>query len=123
MLANPLYLLNYFFHFTTVLSHWDFFHGKFGLLFPGESQLRQGCATQPTVHVECFSVSIIFQTLTWTTGSLTCAQMLKHATAHGGVRESTGGKNHLPHRGIEPASAACQSDVLQLSYIPAQNLS
>ena len=44
-----------------------FSHGKFGLLFPGESQL-----SQPPVHAGCFSVSIIHRTLTWTTGSLTC---------------------------------------------------
>ena len=54
--------------------------------FPGESQLRQSHATQPTVHAGCFSVSIIHRILTWTTGSLTCTQMLMHAIAHGGVR-------------------------------------
>ena len=57
--------------------------------FPGESQLRQSRPTQPTVHAGFFvyfSSSIIHRTLTWTTGSLTCAQMLMHAIAHGGVR-------------------------------------
>ena len=54
--------------------------------FPGESQLRQSRATQPTVDAGCFSVSIIHGTLTWTTGSLTFAQMLIRAIAHGGVR-------------------------------------
>ena len=54
--------------------------------FPGESQLRQSRATQPRVHAGCFCVSIIHQTLTWTTGYLTCAQMLMHPIAHGGVR-------------------------------------
>ena len=54
--------------------------------FPGESQLRQSRATQPKVHAGCFSVSIIHRTLTWTTGSLVCAQMLMHAIAHQGVR-------------------------------------
>ena len=54
--------------------------------FLGESQLRQSRATQPTVHAGCFCVSIIHRTLTWTSRSLTCAQMLMHATAHGGVR-------------------------------------
>ena len=53
--------------------------------FPGESQLRQSCATQFTVHAGCFSVFIIHQTLTWSTGSLTCIQMLMHAIAHGVV--------------------------------------
>ena len=32
--------------------------------FPGESQLRQSRATQPTVLAGCFSVSIIHRTLT-----------------------------------------------------------
>ena len=32
--------------------------------FPGESQLRQTRATQPTVHTGCVSVSIIYQTRT-----------------------------------------------------------
>ena len=31
-------------------------------------------------------VAITHRTLTWTIGSLTCAQMSIHATAHGGVR-------------------------------------
>ena len=34
----------------------------------------------------CFSVSLIHRALTWTTGSLTCAQVLMHAIAHGCVR-------------------------------------
>ena len=59
---------------------------KIRVAFPGESQLRQSRATQPTVHGGCFIVSIIHRTLTWTTGSLTCAQMLMHAIVHGGVR-------------------------------------
>ena len=48
-------------------------------ILPWEIQSR---TTQPTVHAECF----IHRTLTWTSGSLTCAQMLMHAIAHGGVR-------------------------------------
>ena len=53
--------------------------------FPGESQLRQSRATQPNIHAGCLSVSIIHRTLTLTTRSLTCAQMLMHAIAHGDV--------------------------------------
>ena len=45
----------------------------FWLAMPEGSQMRQSRATQPTVHAGCFSVSIIHRTLTWTTGSLTCA--------------------------------------------------
>ena len=51
--------------------------------FPGERQLRQSRATQPTVHAGCLSVFMIQRTLTWTTGSLTCAQMSIQAIAHG----------------------------------------
>ena len=40
------------------------------------------------------SVSIIHRTLTWTTGSLKCTQMLMHSITHGDVRTSTEG----PHR-------------------------
>ena len=54
--------------------------------FPGESQLRQSRATQPTMPAGCFSISIIHQTFTCSTGSLTCAQKLVHAIADGGVR-------------------------------------
>ena len=54
--------------------------------FPGESQQRWSNATQPSVHTRCFSVLLIHQTLTWTTGSLTYAPMLMHAVAHRGVQ-------------------------------------
>ena len=56
------------------------------VVFPAKSQLRQSRATQLTVHAGCFSVSIVHRTLTCTTGALTCAQMLMHAIAHGGLR-------------------------------------
>ena len=38
------------------------------------------------VHAGCFSVSIIHRTLTWTTGSLMCAQMLMYMITHRGLR-------------------------------------
>ena len=56
--------------------------------FHGKSQLRQSCATQPTVHAECYGVSMIHRTLTWPTGSLTCSQMLVHAIAHVGCTDT-----------------------------------
>ena len=74
------------FFFTIVLSHWNFSHGKFGFLSQEKASFRKSRTTHPTVHAECFSVSMIYQTLTWTTGSLTCAQTLMHAIAHGGVQ-------------------------------------
>ena len=41
--------------------------GKFGLPSSGKASCNS-CATQPTMHAGCFSVSVIHQTLTWTTG-------------------------------------------------------
>ena len=95
--------------------------------FHEESQLRQSRFIQPTVLAGYFSVPVIHRTLTWTTGSLTCAQMLMHATAHGSarahVRESalkvdSGRKipcrteeSHLGQRRAGPT-------LYQLSYIP-----
>ena len=94
--------------------------GNSGLLSPGESQVRQSRSTQPTVLAGCFSVSIILRTLTWTTGSSACSQMLMRAVVHGGEwtlkRVCTESwlweKNPFSHRGIESASAACRFDAL-----------
>ena len=96
--------------------------------FPREGQQWQRCATQPILHAGCFSISIIHQTLTWITGSLTCAQMLTHATACGGVwthvRVYTESwyweKNVLPHRWMEPESEVlvCRSDTLPTELHP-----
>ena len=69
---------------------------------------------------------MIQQTLTQTTGHLTCAQMLMHAMAHGNVqshvRESAlkgdWEKNPLPHWGIEPALAECWSHALPTELHP-----
>ena len=95
--------------------------------FPGESQLRQSRATQPTVHAGSFSVSIIQRTLTWTTGSLTCAQILMHAIAHGGVRthvrqsalKADSGRKIPCHTGESNLRQQHAGPMLyQLSYIP-----
>ena len=51
--------------------------GKFGLLSPRKASCNSH-DTQPLVHAGYFSVSTIYQTLTWTTGSLMCAQMFMH---------------------------------------------
>ena len=56
--------------------------------FSEESQLRQIRATKAMVHTGCFSVSIIHRTLTRTTGSSTCAQLLMHAIVHGVYRHT-----------------------------------
>ena len=95
------------------------------IAFPGENQLRQSHATQPTVHAGWFNVSIIHRTLTWTAGSVTCARMLMHAIAHGGVRTPSESavkvdweKNPSPHQGFEPASAEYRSDALPTKLHP-----
>ena len=107
-------------HYNSCIVPVGFLPWEIRVAFPGESQLRQSHTTKPSVHAGCFSVSIFHRTLTRTTGSLTCAQMLMHAIAHGDVRthlrESSPKvdweKNPVPHWGIEPASAAWWSDAL-----------
>ena len=88
-IAAPSSFLFFFFcsifFLTTIVPH-GFLLCEIQVAFSGESQLQQSRATQPTVHAGCFSVSIIHQTLTWTTGSLTWTQMLMHVIAHGGVQ-------------------------------------
>ena len=95
----------------------------------GESQLRPSRATQPTVLVGCFSISIIKRTLTWTTGSWTCAQMWMHAIAHGGctdtVRESAlkvDSGRKIPCRTGESNQRWRRAGPMlyQLSYIPTK---
>ena len=70
---------------TAVLSQWDFSHGKSRLLSLGKASCDSH-ATQPTVHAGHCSLSLIQQTLTWSTGSLMCTQMLLPAIPHRGVQ-------------------------------------
>ena len=111
---------------TTVLSHWDFSHGKCGLLSPGKPAATESrYPTYGTCWV-CFGVSIIHRTLSWTTGSFTRAHVLMYAIAHGSVRtpeeslqcKMTGreilccaGESNLQQRRAGPT-------LYQLSYIP-----
>ena len=82
---------------------------------PHHHHHHQSRATQPTVHAGCFSVSVIHRTLTWTTGSLKCTQMLMHAIAHGGVRtplESVQWKWSLGERSLATLrNRTCVGDV------------
>ena len=48
-----------FFFFNSRIVPLGFLLWENMVAFPGESQLRQGGATQPTVHAGCFSVSVI----------------------------------------------------------------
>ena len=91
-----------------------------------ESQLRQSCTIQPTEHAGCFSVSITHQTLTWTTGSLRCKQVLMHASAQDNIRESklkinSGREIPCCTRELNLNWQCAGPMLYQLSYIPIQN--
>ena len=91
------------------------------LVFPRESQLQQSCTTQTMVHAGCFSVSIIHQTLAWTSGSLTCAQMLINACnctqgCMDTVRQSA--PLSTPGNQTRVSGVPVQLSHSQLSYIP-----
>ena len=88
---------------TTALSFWGFFRGKFGLISPGESRLRQNRATQPTVHAGCFSISIIHRTRTWTQFSL--VQFNPWAEWVVGEHEERFSRDPLP---VFPAGGSCE---------------
>ena len=60
--------------FATVLSKWDFSHGKFGLPSLGKASCKRVAQPYLGCMLGIFNVSTIHQTLTWTTGSLTCPQ-------------------------------------------------
>ena len=89
--------------------------------FPGESQLRQRRATQPTVHAGCFSVSIIplrsdmdcriFNVRT-EVNACNCTRGCTDTRKRVCIERWLWEKNPLPHRGIEPDSAAWRSDAL-----------
>ena len=76
----------FFVFFYNCIVPLGFLPQEIRVAFPGESQLRHSRATQPVVNVGCLSVSIIHPTLAWTSGSLTCVQMLTCEVAHGSVR-------------------------------------
>ena len=118
-------LINFFYNCIVSMG---FLPWEIRVAFPGESQLRQSRATQPTVHAGCFNFSILHRTPTWTTGSLSYAQTLMHAIAHRGVRTrvresalkvDSGRKKSL----AAPRNRTCVSGVTvrcsnQLSYLP-----
>ena len=76
----------FFFFLTTVLSQWDFSRGKFRSLSLGKASYDRVTLPNLQCMLGVFSVSMNHQTLTWTTGSLMCAQMFMHVIAHGGVQ-------------------------------------
>ena len=69
--TNRLFFTYFFNIYNTVYNcivPMGFLPWEIQVAFPWESQLRHCCATQPTVHTGCSSVSITHQTLTYTTG-------------------------------------------------------
>ena len=110
------------FFFTTVFFQWNFSHGKFGFPSPGESQLRQCCATQPRVHTWCFSVSVIHRpnsdmdygnfNVPSDENACDCARGCTDTVRESALKVDWGGGDPQPHRGNEPPSAACRSDAL-----------
>ena len=70
--ASPLIIIIIFitvtYCFTVPLG---FLPWEIRAAIPGESQLRQSSTSKTTLHVGCFRVSMIYRTLTWTTGSWT----------------------------------------------------
>ena len=119
-------LLYFYFTFYNCCVLMGFLPWKNRVAFPGESQPLQSRAIQPSVHGFFFNVSIVHRTLTWTTGSLTCTQMLMHAIVHGGantVRESAlkvdSGRKFSCHTGESNLRQQRAGPMLfQLSYIP-----
>ena len=87
------------------------------IAFPGESRLRQNRATQPTVHVGCFCVSLYPPNSDMDHGIFNVHTRGCTDTVRESALKVDREKNPLPHRRFEPASAACRSDALyQLSY-------
>ena len=125
LLSSVLFLFYFYFSYNFIVPL-GFIPWKIRVAFPGESQLRQIRATQPTVHAGRFSVSIIHRTLTWTTGSnvrtdvdacgctLGCTDTVKEsalkADAEKKIPRRTGESN-LPQRRAGPM-------LYRLSYIP-----
>ena len=96
------------------------------VVFPLEKASCDRCATWPVVPAGCFGVSITYHTLTWTTGSLTCAQVLIHAitprctdtTRESALKADSGRKIPCRTEVSNLTSAACRSDALPTELHP-----
>ena len=115
------------------MPHWEwgFSHGKFRLLSLWKASCDRVVLPNLWVYAGYFSVSIIHQTLTWTTGSVMCAQILTHTIAQGvyGCHERVGTENWLWEKkkpGCARELDLCQwhagLTLYQLSYIPTRTL-
>ena len=97
------------------------------MLSPGKASCDRVAPPILRCMLGVFGVSITHRTLTWTTGSLTCAQVLVHAIAHGSVqtrvRESAlkiDSERKIPCRTGESNLRQRRARLMlyQLSYIP-----
>ena len=87
LVSQEVHIFKKLFHlFYNCVVSMEFLHGKIRVAITWESKLQQSSATQLVMHARCVHIFIIHRSLTWTTGSLTCAQELMHAIAHVGVR-------------------------------------
>ena len=94
---------------------------KIRVAFSRESHLRQSRATQSMVHAGCFSVSIIHRTLDMDSMIFNVRSDVNACDCTRGSRDARNAvweKNPLPHRRIEPASAAWRSDALPTELHP-----
>ena len=82
-MSQALFLLFYFMLFYNCIVPLGLFPREIQVAVPVESQLPRSRAAHATVHAWRSSVFVTHRTLTWFTRSLTCAQMLMHAIAHG----------------------------------------
>ena len=99
---------------TTVLSQWDFPHGKFGLLPPGKAS----CDRIALPKLLCMLGVLVFHNppnsdmdyrifnVRTDVNACVCTQGCTDTRKRVCNERSLWVKNHLPHRGIEPASAA-----------------
>ena len=98
---------------------WDFFPSSFFILLCDHNDWVDYFVIMVCARYVC--VAIIHRTLTWTSGSLTCTEMLTPAIAHGGCTDTESWlweENPLPHWGIKPASATWWSAALPTELHP-----
>ena len=112
--------------FTTVLSQWDFSHGKFGSLSPGKAS----CDRVP--HFPTYGACWMFYcfhnppnsdmdygifNVRTDVNACNCTRCVRTHVRESAVKDDRE-KNPLPHRGIEPALVACRSDALPTELHP-----
>ena len=110
--------LNFFYNCIVPV---EFLSWEIRVAFPGESQLWQSCATQPTVHAWCFECFHnpsnsemgyrIFNEHT-DVNACSCTRGVQTHIRESALKVDNGRKIPCSNGGIEPASAAWRSDAL-----------